>query len=195
MMNGAVFAMTSPPPPLPELGDLVERSEWLRGRAGLEAEVLRWHRSLGPERDRIVGEAEELATPRLRRIPFGALFLVIVRFLVGLLFLFASLAYFCHFGPQPKLEGGAKLFMEGMTAAVYFMPLLMTTELLCGIAFVSGRFVPLATVVIFPVSLNIVLFHVFLAREGLPIAVGLLLANVFLAYGCRQNYRGLLAAK
>jgi len=82
-----------------------------------------------------------------------------------------------------------------MSAAVYFLPLLMTTELLCGIAFVSGRFVPLAAVVIFPVTLNIVLFHVFLAPEGLPIAVLLLLANVFLAYACRQNYRGLLTAK
>ncbi|HYT39227.1 MAG TPA: hypothetical protein VEN99_06945, partial [Acidimicrobiia bacterium] len=73
--------MTAPPPPLPELGDLIERSEWLRGRAGLEREVLRWHRSLGAARRRIAGEAEELATPRLRRIPFRALFLLCVRFL------------------------------------------------------------------------------------------------------------------
>src|SRR5205807_1590503 len=70
-----------PPPPLPEFSDLVERSEWLRGRAGLESDVLRWHRSLAAERAHIVTEAEELATPRLRRIPLGALFLVIVRFL------------------------------------------------------------------------------------------------------------------
>ncbi|HEV7535396.1 MAG TPA: AarF/ABC1/UbiB kinase family protein, partial [Acidimicrobiia bacterium] len=81
VMNGATAAMTTPPPPLPELGDLVERSEWLRGRPGLEAEVRRWHASLGAERDRIVAEAGELATPRLRRIPFGALFLVCLRFL------------------------------------------------------------------------------------------------------------------
>ena len=72
---------STPPPALPELGDLIERSEWLRGQAGLEGEVLRWHRSLGAERERIVGEAEELATPRLRRIPFGALFLLCIRFL------------------------------------------------------------------------------------------------------------------
>jgi ubiquinone biosynthesis protein len=78
---GALPAMSSPPPPLPELGDLIERSEWLRGRPGLEGEVLRWHRSLDPERARIVDEAEELATPRLRRIPFGALFLLCIRFL------------------------------------------------------------------------------------------------------------------
>src|SRR5438270_5571130 len=73
--------MTIPPPPLPELGDLIERSEWLRGRPALEGEVRRWHGSLGDERHRIVGEAEELATPRLRRIPFGALFFVCIRFL------------------------------------------------------------------------------------------------------------------
>jgi ubiquinone biosynthesis protein len=73
--------MDAPPPPLPELGDLIERSEWLKGVAGLEGEVLRWHRTLDDERRRIVTEAEELATPRLRRIPFGALFLLCVRFL------------------------------------------------------------------------------------------------------------------
>jgi ubiquinone biosynthesis protein len=81
VLNGATPAMGTPPPALPELGDLIERSEWLRGQAGLEGEVLRWHRSLGAERQRIVGEAEELATPRLRRIPFGALFLLCIRFL------------------------------------------------------------------------------------------------------------------
>jgi ubiquinone biosynthesis protein len=79
--NGAAPAMSTPPPPLPELGDLIERSEWLKGRAGLDAEVLRWQGSLDPERERIVREAEMLATPRLRRIPFAALFFVIVRFL------------------------------------------------------------------------------------------------------------------
>ena len=61
--------------------DLVERSEWLRGRAGLEDEVLRWQRSLAAERGRIAGEAAELATPRLRRTPFGALFVIMIRFL------------------------------------------------------------------------------------------------------------------
>jgi ubiquinone biosynthesis protein len=81
VMKGATAAMTTPPPPLPELGDLVERSEWLRGRPGLEGEVRRWQSSLGAERDRIAGEARELATPRLRRIPFGALFLLCIRFL------------------------------------------------------------------------------------------------------------------
>ena len=81
VLNGAAPPMSTPPPPLPELGDLIERSEWLKSLPGLEGEVLRWHRSLGTERERIVGEAEELATPRLRRIPFAALFVVVMKFL------------------------------------------------------------------------------------------------------------------
>jgi ubiquinone biosynthesis protein len=72
---------TPPSPPLPEFVELVDRSEWLRGRPGLETEVLRWQRSLAEERDRIAAEAEDLATPRLSRLPVVALFLVCVRFL------------------------------------------------------------------------------------------------------------------
>jgi ubiquinone biosynthesis protein len=69
------------PPPLPEFAELVDRSEWLRGRPGLETEVRRWQRSLEAERHRIAVEAADLATPRLSRLPVLALFLVCVRFL------------------------------------------------------------------------------------------------------------------
>lgn len=120
---------------------------------------------------------------------------IIVRILMGLMFLFAAIAVLFKLAPQPELKGGAKLFMEGMVASVYLMPLLKITELLCGIAFVSGRFVPLATVVIFPITLNILFYHVFLAPEGLPVAIAILLGNLFLAYACRKNYATLLAAK
>ena len=120
---------------------------------------------------------------------------IIVRILMGLLFLFSSIVVLFKLVPQPELKGGAKLFTEGMAASVYFMPLLKVTELLCAIAFLSGRFVPLATVVIFPITLNIVLYHTFLAPEGLPVAISILLGNLFLAYVHRKNYATLLVAK
>ena len=120
---------------------------------------------------------------------------IIVRLLMGLMFLFASIVVLFKLVPQPELKGGAKLFMEGIAASIYLMPLLKVTELLCGIAFVSGRFVPLATVVIFPITLNILLYHAFLAPEGLPVAIALFLANLFLAYAYRKNYASILVAK
>ena len=120
---------------------------------------------------------------------------IIIRTLIGLLFLFASITFFLNLAPQPELKGNVKLFSDGMTASVYMMPLVKIIELLCGIAFVSGWFVPLAAVVIFPIAVNILLFHVFLAPEGLPVAIPLFLGILFIAYANRKNYETLLATK
>lgn len=73
---------------------------------------------------------------------------------MGLMFLFASIVVLFKLVPQPELTGNTKVFMDGVNASVYLMSLIKITELLCGIAFVSGRFVPLATVVIAPIIIN-----------------------------------------
>src|SRR5215470_12303797 len=116
---------------------------------------------------------------------------VIVRTLMGLLILFASITYFFNLIQPPPMTGAVKTFNEGLAAAPYFFPVLKVTELLCGLAFVSGYFVPLATVVIAPIIVNIFLFHAFLHRDELPIAIFLVLANGFLAYAYRSSYASL----
>jgi len=121
--------------------------------------------------------------------------IIIVRILMGLMFLFASIVVLLNLVPHPEMKGNAKLFMDDIMATRYFMPLLKVTELVCGLALVAGRFVPLATVVIFPITLNILFYHAFVAPEGLPVAIPLMLANLFLAYACRENYKTLLAAR
>jgi len=120
---------------------------------------------------------------------------IIVRVLMGLLFIFASITYFFNLVPVPEMTGAVKTFNEGLRAAPYFMPVLKTTELLCGLAFLICRFVPLATVVIAPVIVQIFLFHTFLDKTGLPVAVFLVLANLFVAYAYRESYATLVAAK
>ncbi|MEZ5427975.1 MAG: hypothetical protein R2747_17015 [Pyrinomonadaceae bacterium] len=121
--------------------------------------------------------------------------IIIVRTLIGLLFLFASITFFLNVFPQPEMTGKAKTFIEGLNASGYILPVVKTFELLCGLAFVSGRFVPLAVVVIFPIAVNILLIHAFLLPDGLPVAIPLFIGILFLAYVHRENYRPLLAAK
>jgi uncharacterized membrane protein YphA (DoxX/SURF4 family) len=120
---------------------------------------------------------------------------LIVRVLMGLMFAFASIVVLFKLMPQPEQTGNVKIFMEGMAASVYLMTTVKIFELLCALAFLSGRFVPLAAVVIFPIILNILLFHVFLEPSGLPIAILLMIGNLFLAYYYRDKYKALLAAK
>ena len=119
---------------------------------------------------------------------------IIVRSLMGLLFLFASVTYLFKLISPPPLAGAMKTFNDGLQAAVYLMPTVKVIELVCGLAFLSGRFVPLATVLIAPIILNILGVSVFLSREGLPVAIFLVLANGFLAYQHRESYKPLFKA-
>lgn len=120
---------------------------------------------------------------------------VIIRVLMGVLFLFGSITYFFKLITPPPPTGAMKTFSDGLEAAVYLMPTVKVVELLCGLAFVVGRFVPLATVLIAPIIVNIVLVHAFLAPSGLPLAGFLVAANCFLAYRFRDSYKGLLKAQ
>lgn len=121
--------------------------------------------------------------------------MIIVRTLMGLLFLLASALYFLDLVPTPELQGKMKTFNEGLAASGYFLPLLKGTELVCAVALISGRFVPLALVVLSPIIINIFLVHLFLDQAGMPVAVFLVLANIFLAYCYRESFSGLLTAK
>lgn len=121
--------------------------------------------------------------------------MIIVRTLMGLLFLFASITYLFNLIPTPPMTGTVKTFTEGLASVGYFFPVLKITELLCGLAFVTGYFVPRATVVIAPIILNIFFFHAFIDRSGLLVGIFLVLANIFVASYYRDAYASLLRAR
>lgn len=121
---------------------------------------------------------------------------IIVRILIGLLFLVASVTFFLKVSPPPEgLEGNTKTFFDGLAASGYIMPLSKVFELLCALAFISGRFVALAVVVIFPIVLNILFINAIHLPSGLPIAIALFVGILFLAYSHRESYKPLLRGK
>lgn len=114
---------------------------------------------------------------------------IIIRTLIGLLLLFASISYFFHLMPEPEVTGNFKAFNVGLIASVYLMPLAKSVELLCGLSYVSGRYVTLANILILPITLNILFINYFMAPEGLPIAIALFAGNIFLIYRHWNNYK------
>lgn len=121
--------------------------------------------------------------------------IIIVRCLIGFLFVASAIVVLFDLVPKPELHGAVKEFNEGIAASGYFIPTLKVIELICGILLITGLFLPLVTVVIFPIVLNIFLFHAFLSPEGLPVAILMLLGNLFLAYANRDKYAPLFRAK
>jgi hypothetical protein len=93
------------------------------------------------------------------------------------------------------LGENAQLFVTGLVASGYLMPFIKVVETICAIAFLTNRFIPLATVAIFPITINIVLFHLFMAPHGLAIPILIFIGNIFLAYVYRRNYEQVLAVR
>jgi uncharacterized membrane protein YphA (DoxX/SURF4 family) len=120
---------------------------------------------------------------------------IVVRVLMGLMFAFSAIVVLFKLVPQPELTGEIKTFMDGVNATGYMMTTIKVIELICAAAFLSGRFVPLAAVVIFPININILLFHVTIAPEGLLVAILLMIGNLFLAWYYREKYKPLFTAK
>ncbi|MBU2060271.1 DoxX family membrane protein [Flavobacterium frigidarium] len=119
---------------------------------------------------------------------------IVIRSLLGLLFLYTSLSYFLHLSPEPASSGEFKAFQLGLIASTYLMPLAKAVELLCGLSFVTGKYTTLANLVIFPVTLNILLINYFLTPENLPLALFVFLGNIFLIFTHWENYKGLFKA-
>lgn len=123
--------------------------------------------------------------------------IIIVRSLLGLLFVFSAVVVLFKVPMDvPPPTGDSLTFMTGLMATGYFMTLLKVVELICGILLIVNIFAPLATVALFPISVNILFYHAFLDKpENLPSALFVILANLFLAYAYRKNYAGLVAPK
>lgn len=121
--------------------------------------------------------------------------IIIIRTLIGLLFLFSSIAFFLKLMPEPTTTGDFKAFQVGLVASTYLIPLAKTVEFLCGLSFVTNRYVTLANILILPVTVNILFINFFLSPQGIPIALFVFLGNLFLIYSHWENYKGLFVAK
>lgn len=122
---------------------------------------------------------------------------IIVRSLLGAMLLFASISYFymVSSGKMPPPPNDAvKTYMMGISS-VNIMNIVKAIELLCGILFVIGRFNALAAIVIFPILINIALFHAYLGPKDLPMAIILIIADLFIAYYYRDRYQPLFRSK
>ena len=118
---------------------------------------------------------------------------LIIRTLTGLLLIVSALTYFLNTAPPPEgLTGDTKVFFDGLYASKYILPVAKIFELLCGLMFISGKFAALGVILIFPIILNILLINIIHLPSGLPIAIPLFLAILFLAYTEREKYASLL---
>ncbi|HXH85360.1 MAG TPA: hypothetical protein VNI35_00955 [Nitrospira sp.] len=98
---------------------------------------------------------------------------------------------------SPPVLASAEPLRNAIFASGYVIPAILIVYLISGLSFISNRFVALASIILFPVSLNILLFHAVLnpTPRSLAMALALFAANVYMLCQAREAYRPLLRPK
>jgi hypothetical protein len=120
------------------------------------------------------------------------------RILLGLVFVGAGLMGLLSAPPtltSPPMPAGLVALVDGMVKSGYLLKLLKLTETAVGLLLLTNRFVPLALTILAPVVVNIVAVHLFLEPSGLPVALGVLALELYLAWRYRENFRTVLEAR
>jgi uncharacterized membrane protein YphA (DoxX/SURF4 family) len=121
---------------------------------------------------------------------------VVARVLLGLVFFVFGLNGFLNFMPMPPLPESAGAFLGSLVNTGYLMTLVKLVETICGALLLAGVFVPLALVLLAPVLVNIVLFHVFLTPLQDSVGAFVFLAlYLFLVWRYRNYYRELFTVQ
>jgi uncharacterized membrane protein YphA (DoxX/SURF4 family) len=116
---------------------------------------------------------------------------ILARILLGLTFLVFGLNGFLHFIPMGKPPAGlAADFTKALFMSHYFY-VVAGLQIAGGLLLLIGRFVPLGLTLLGPVVANILLFHIFLAPEGLPIAIAVTVLELFLIARYHRAFAGI----
>ena len=120
----------------------------------------------------------------------------ISRVLLGFLYLVFGLDYFLHFIPyQPNHTGRVAAFKAALMGVGYFYPMIKSIQVLGGLSLLINRYALFSAVVLFPISVNVFLYHTILVPSGWYMGVLLIGPNLFLGYAYRKYYQGLFVMK
>lgn len=124
----------------------------------------------------------------MKLIPTGA------RLLLGLIFVVFSLNFWIGFLDVPTPPDGSKAaaFMGALYSSG-FLTVVKVLELIGGLLLLSGRFVNLGLVILGPIVINIILYHVFIVQGGYPMSILLGVLSVAALFG-RADLRAVLKA-
>ena len=120
---------------------------------------------------------------------------LILRVLLGLALVAFGLNKFLGFMPPPELTPEAGALMGAMAESGYLLSAVGIVETMAGLLLLMGAFVPLALLLLAPISVNIVLFHVFLDPANLVPALVIAALNLYLLFTRIESYRPLLRVK
>lgn len=115
--------------------------------------------------------------------------LFVLSLLFGLMFINAGLNKFFNYMPVPKdmPESLVKLMTAFMQIS-WLMPLVGAVEVIGGVLFITNKYRALGAIIILPVMVGVILTNLLYSPSGLPIALPLLIINIWVIIENRKKY-------
>jgi len=117
--------------------------------------------------------------------------MLIARLILAIILITFGANKLFHFMPMFQFTGASKSFYNGMIESKYLFPFLGIIEMLVGFLLITRRAVPFALIVLAPISINIILFHVFLFPSGILPGLIVFLLNIYLVKRYWHRYESL----
>lgn len=121
----------------------------------------------------------------------NSMFTKIARIVLGLMLLVFGANKFLHFIPMEAPTGSAGEFMNSLGATGYIFPVVGILEVIIGAMLLLKKWVAFALILLAPISINILLFHLFLDIPGLSFALLIVVINSILIFKHWQQYKPL----
>lgn len=121
----------------------------------------------------------------------NSMFTKIVRILLGIMLVIFGANKFLHFIPMEAPTGSAGEFMNSLGATGYIFPVVGVLEVLIGIMLLVKKWIAFALILLAPISINILLFHLFLDIPGIGGALLIAVLNGILIYKHWTQYKPL----
>jgi uncharacterized membrane protein YphA (DoxX/SURF4 family) len=118
---------------------------------------------------------------------------IIVRVLLGLMFVVFGSNAFLQFMPMPEMTGYPAQFIGSMAGTGY-LKFIAALEILGGLLLLIGRYVPLGLTLLGPIVVNIVLYHLCMDMNGMPVAIVVAALGLFLLWRYWDAFAGVLRA-
>lgn len=116
---------------------------------------------------------------------------LVLRLLLGLILLVFGANKFLQFMPSPPMEGPSADFFGALFATGYMLPLIAITEIIAGLLLLTNKWIGLALVLVAPISVNIVLFHLVLDPANIAAAALVAILNVILIIANWKKFKAL----
>ncbi|MEM7185592.1 MAG: DoxX family membrane protein [Bacteroidota bacterium] len=115
----------------------------------------------------------------------------LLRLLLAIALLFFGANKLFSFVHLYELPEGAASFMASLKSTGYVLYVVAVLEVLIGLMLLLKKWVPFALILLAPISLNILLFHLFLDVTDIWVAIVIVSANAILIYKYWKAYRPL----